>query len=279
MDDLDFTVPTHETIYDPAVALACFETLGKPCSLAEGEAFFAEKEKSDYMYLLLEGEVRLFRGVRVLDIVRSGEIFGEMAVITGQPRSAWAVARKPCSALMLDPIQFQEAIWATPEFALMLMRIMFDRLRLTSEFLNKSGRLRNSGKTHEKVFSQALVKQLASAMGAHEPEKIPATTTIMREGESDSTMYVVLSGEIAVSIQGTFVERIGVGGILGEIALVNNSPRAASAVALTEVRLLPITRDNFMNLVKSHPAFVVSLLRAIATRLEIQTAKSALMDR
>jgi CRP/FNR family cyclic AMP-dependent transcriptional regulator len=279
MDELDFTASPRETIYDPAIALACFETLGKPCSMAEGEAFFAEQEKSDFMYLLLEGEVRLFRGVRVLDIVRSGEIFGEMAVITGQPRSAWAVARKPCSALTLDPVQFQEAIFATPEFALMLMRIMFDRLRLTSEFLNKSGRLRNSGKTHKKVFSSTLVKELANAMGVHKPKTLPATTTIMREGEVDPCMYVVLSGEISVSMQGTFVERVGVGGILGEIGLVNNAPRAASATALTEVRLLPIGRDDFMNLVRSHPAFVVSLLRAIATRLEIQTAKSAFMDR
>jgi CRP-like cAMP-binding protein len=129
------------------------------------------------------------------------------------------------------------------------------------------------------VFSNALVRQLAIAMGAQKSETIPATTTIMREGENDSSMYVVLSGEISVSIQGTFVERIGVGGILGEIALVNNAPRAASAIALTEVQLLPISRDAFMSLVKSNPAFAISLLKAIAIRLEIQTAKSALLDR
>lgn len=279
MENPEFNTSAREKIYDPAIANSCFETLGEACSVAEGAAFFAENEKSDCMYLLLDGEVRLFRGVRVLDIVRSGEIFGEMAVITGQPRSAWAVAREPCKALTLDPLQFLEAICTTPEFALMLMRIMFNRLRLTSEFLKKTGRLRNAGKTHEKVFSSSLVRQLATAMGAHESETIPATTTIMREGEIDSSMYVVLSGEISVSIQGTFVERIGTGGILGEIALVNNAPRAASAVALTEVQLLPISHDDFMNLVKSNPAFAISLLKAIAIRLEIQTAKSAFVDR
>jgi CRP/FNR family cyclic AMP-dependent transcriptional regulator len=279
MDDLEYNVSSRKTVYDPATALACFETQGEACSLAEGDAFFAEREQSDFMYLLLEGEVRLFRGVRVLDIVRSGEIFGEMAVITGQPRSAWAVAREPCKALTLDPIQFLEAICTTPEFVLMLMRIMFERLRLTSEFLNKTGRLRNSGKVHEKVFSKSLVRQLASAMGVSEPETIRPTTVILREGESDSSMYVVVSGEIAVSIQGTYVERVGTGGILGEIALVNDSPRAASAIALSEVQLLTINRDDFMGLVKTNPSFAVSLLRAVATRLEIQTAKSAFMDR
>jgi CRP-like cAMP-binding protein len=279
MEDPEFNASARDRIYDPAIAQACFETLGGACSVAEGEPFFAEKEKSDCMYLLLEGEVRLFRGVRVLDIVRSGEIFGEMAVITGQPRTAWAVARQPCKALTLGPLQFLDAICTTPEFALMLMRILFNRLRLTSEFLKKTGRLRNAGKTHEKVFSKSLVRQLATAMGTDESETIPATTTIMREGENDSSMYVILSGEISVSMQGTFIERVGEGGILGEIALVNNAPRAASAIALTEVQLLPISRDAFMILVKSNPAFAISLLKAIAIRLEIQTAKSAFVDR
>ena len=110
MEDPEFNASARDRIYDPAIAHACFGTLGEACSVAEGEPFFAENEKSDCMYLLLDGEVRLFRGVRVLDIVRSGEIFGEMAVITGQPRTAWAVAREPCKALTLDPLQFLEAI-------------------------------------------------------------------------------------------------------------------------------------------------------------------------
>jgi CRP-like cAMP-binding protein len=274
MDDLDFTTASRDKIYDPGIARTCFESFGKTCKLDEGDAFFAENEESKHMYLLLEGEVRLFRGIRVLDIVRAGEIFGEMAVITGQTRSAWAVARKPCKAIMLEPAQFQEAIRATPEFALMLMRIMFNRLRLTSAFLNKSGRLRNSGGTHDKVFDSALVKDLASAMRSVQPATLPKNTIIMREGESGDSMYVVLSGKVSVAIQGTLVEHVGAGGMFGEMALVNDSPRAATAIALTDVRLLPISRYDFMNLVKSHPAFAVSLLKAVAARLARQTAKS-----
>lgn len=274
MDDLDSTVSSRDKNYDPAVARTCFETFGQPCRLAEEEAFFAEDEKSEHMYFLLEGEVRLFRGVRVLDIVRAGEIFGEMAAIRNQPRTAWAVARKPCKALMLDPQQFQEAIRATPEFALMLMRIMLSRLRLTSAYLNKTGRLKYSGGTHDKMFDSALVKELASAMHTRQPKAVPKNTIIMREGESGDSMYVVLSGRVSVSIEGTLVEHVGIGGMFGEMALVNESPRAASAMALTDVRLLPISRSDFMNLVKTHPAFAVSLLKSVATRLARQTARS-----
>lgn len=87
-------------------------------------------------------------------------------------------------------------------------------------------------------------------------------------------MYIVLSGKVSVAIQGTLVEHVGAGGMFGEMALVNESPRAATAIALTEVRLLPISHHDFMNLVKSHPAFAVSLLKAVAARLARQTAKS-----
>ncbi len=279
MDDFDFTVSRRDKIYDPAIAHACFESLGKTCRLAQGDAFFAENEHSEHMYLLLEGEVRLFRGVHVLDIVRAGEVFGEMAVITGQARSAWAVAKKPCKALSLDPKQFQEAIRATPEFALMLLRMMINRLRLTTALLNKAGRLKNSGGVHGKVFDSALVDELARVMHTSQPAKFSANTVIMREGESGGAMFVVLSGLVSVSIRETVVEHVGAGGMLGDMALVGESPRSATAVAETAARLLPIERDDFMNLVKSHPAFAVSLLKAVATRLARQTAASTRVRR
>ena len=98
MNDLDLTSASSDEIYNPALAHACFEKFGKSCSVGKDEAFFAENEKSGHMYLLVEGEVRLFRRKTVLDIVRSGEVFGEIAAITGSPRTAWAVARTPCTA-------------------------------------------------------------------------------------------------------------------------------------------------------------------------------------
>src|SRR4029077_4873056 len=114
--------------YDPAVARKCFESFGRTESFAEMESFFLEGQASDKMYLLVEGEVSLSRGKKTLDIVKPGEIFGEIAVITQQPRSATAMARKLCRALVLDAMQFQNALRSTPEFALMLMNIMNNRL-------------------------------------------------------------------------------------------------------------------------------------------------------
>jgi CRP-like cAMP-binding protein len=56
------------------------------------------------------------------------------------------------------------------------------------------------------------------------------------------------------------------------MALVDQSPRAATATADTECLLLAINRADFLALVKAKPAFVVSLLRNIAERLRHMTA-------
>jgi CRP-like cAMP-binding protein len=94
----------------------------------------------------------------------------------------------------------------------------------------------------------------------------------MKEGEGGVFMYVVLEGRVAVTIKGKVVDRIGPGGVFGEMALVDQSPRAASAVAESDSELLSINRNDFLALVKSNPVFAVSLLRALADRLRFMTS-------
>src|SRR3990170_7221930 len=137
MEDLDFTRrPTKSPIYDPNVARICFESLGKVERVAQGEIFFTENQNSDRMYLLEEGEVTLTRGGKAIDVVKAGEVFGEMAAISQLPRSATATARTGCRVVSLDAEQFQRAIQNMPEFALMLMIILINRLRLTVTMLS-----------------------------------------------------------------------------------------------------------------------------------------------
>ena len=87
-------------------------------------------------------------------------------------------------------------------------------------------------------------------------------------------MYLLLEGEFRLFRGIPVLDIVRAGEIFGEMALVNESPRGASAIALTDVRLLPISRHHSMNLVKSHPAFAVSLLTTVAVRLARHTAKS-----
>jgi CRP-like cAMP-binding protein len=79
-------------------------------------------------------------------------------------------------------------------------------------------------------------------------------------------MYVVLEGRLAVSIQGKLVERIGPGGVFGEMALVDRTPRLATVTAETPCALLAIARNTFLDLIRASPDFAVSLLGAVGER-------------
>ena len=73
------------------------------------------------------------------------------------------------------------------------------------------------------------------------------------------------------TIKSKVVERVGPGGVFGEMALVDQSPRAASAITDGNCSLLAINRNDLLALVKAKPAFAVSLLKAVAERLRRMT--------
>jgi CRP/FNR family cyclic AMP-dependent transcriptional regulator len=273
--ELDFTQPAaQDEAYDPAVARKCFDSFGKTENFAEMESFFIEGQASDRMYLLVEGEVSLLRNKKTLDIVKAGEIFGEIAVITQQPRSATAIARKFCQVLVMDARQFQQALQATPEFALMLMNIMNNRLRLTLALMKQTASLPSFGDRDDlRVFDKKMMEDLVAAFRARPPQTFPTGRVIMKEGDAGVSMYIVIRGRITVSINGIVVEQVGPGGTFGEMALVDQASRSATAVAATESQLLTISRSDFLNLVKTKPGFAISLLKTIADRLRTMTTQ------
>jgi CRP-like cAMP-binding protein len=274
-DDLDFTRrPSKSALYDPRVARLCFDALGGVESVPRGAVFFSENQMSDRMYLVEEGEVALTRGGKAIDVVKAGEIFGEMAWISQLPRSATATARTDCRVASLDGTQFPRAIQKLPEFALMLMNILINRLRLTITMLSMSKALDASDGTRtRRLFDEKLLHGLMVATQHRPPQHCPLNKVIMREGEGGVFMYVVLSGRVAISIKGKLVEWVGPGGVFGEMALVDQSPRAATATAETDCDLLAINRGDFLKMVKTNPDFAISLLKAAADRLRDMTSR------
>ena len=89
----------------------------------------------------------------------------------------------------------------------------------------------------------------------------------MKEGSPGTTMYVVMEGEVAVVVGRRIVEKVGVGGVFGEMALVDQMPRAASAVARSDCALLSMNRNQLIELVKSDPVVGMAMMRAVAERL------------
>jgi CRP-like cAMP-binding protein len=273
--------PWAETAYRPAAALEFFKAAGKPEKVPAGATFFAENQKArpylfarDKMYLLLDGEVDLVARGKVIGTLGKGQIFGEMASIAHLPRSATAVAKTGCKVIALDDEQFRRGLRKKPAFALMLMSIMIGRLRETIARLAEQTTLRGDAVVKESVvFDAERLAELAEGLSADVPVYFDRGKTIVEEGQPGLRMYAVIAGRVAVSIGGSVVERLGPGGVFGELALIGQTPRMASVVAETDCQLLPVSRTAFLLVVKTNAEFAASLLGALAARLRKLTAQ------
>jgi CRP/FNR family transcriptional regulator, cyclic AMP receptor protein len=90
---------------------------------------------------------------------------------------------------------------------------------------------------------------------------------LFSEGEQGDTMFVVLDGAVEILHGGNVVETIGAGGIIGELALIDASPRSASAVAATPSRIVRVDKREFTFLVQEHPTFALQVMAVMAERL------------
>ena len=94
-----------------------------------------------------------------------------------------------------------------------------------------------------------------------------AGTTIFREGEDAHELFVIRSGEVRIQIGNRTVSELSADHIFGEMALIDNQPRSANAIAMTDVELVPVSEKQFLFLVSQTPYFALKVMRVLAERL------------
>lgn len=264
----------QSAVYSPALALEFFRATGTVEVKPAGKPIFSENEKAGgffskgaRMYLLLDGEIGLMVKGKFFGVVKAGDIFGELAVIAGVPRSATAMAKAECKVLSLDEKQFHAALQKTPEFALMLMSSMGQRMR---QSIAKLGAGASAAPPMERsdVIDRKMLQELVRELGGQPPIPYGLGKTIVAAGAVGASMYVVMDGHVSISIGNRVVERVGPGGVFGEMALVDRSPRAATASAESDCSLITIGRNDFIALVKAKPLFGALLLKSLAERMQ-----------
>jgi CRP-like cAMP-binding protein len=98
---------------------------------------------------------------------------------------------------------------------------------------------------------------------------------LIHEGEPGSEFYVVVEGEIEVRRRGRRVARLGAGSYVGEIALLSRSPRTATVVAATPLRVLSIAGRDFVELLDAIPELWLKVARTLADRIDADEAMDA----
>ncbi len=107
--------------------------------------------------------------------------------------------------------------------------------------------------------------------GAGSTRTLQAGTVIFEEGDAGQEMFGVIEGEVELRLRNGRVLILGPDDIFGEMALVDSSPRSATAVAVTETTLAVVDRRRFLFLVGETPSFALQVMSNLAERLRAAT--------
>lgn len=96
---------------------------------------------------------------------------------------------------------------------------------------------------------------------------VRAGRVLLKEGDTGREFFVIIDGQIDITKEGQHVRTMGAGEFLGDIALVVERPRTATATAIADSRLLVVGHREFHSLMDQFPSIRVSVLESIALRL------------
>ena len=124
------------------------------------------------------------------------------------------------------------------------------------------------------LFSRCSKRDLRRIARLADEVDLPAGKVLARAGERGREFFVVLDGVVEVRKGSRTLRSLGPGDFFGEIALVGDVPRTATATARSPLRALVITDRSFRTLLRDEPAIQGKVLAAVAERLAA-TASSA----
>jgi CRP-like cAMP-binding protein len=198
-------------------------------------------ERGDSLYLVGVGELRVFRSENGADhtVARlyEGSLFGEMALATGQPRSASVEVVGEADILEISRNALARMAEELPVIKEVLDR--FTRERLIKNLLQSSP-----------LFAPFSMRQRSSLLRRFEGHDVDPGTEIIRHGEPGQGLFVVLSGRLDVlraDGRGTSVVfgQLGPGDICGEMSLLSPTPTSATVRAVTTATVLFLARADF----------------------------------
>jgi CRP/FNR family transcriptional regulator, cyclic AMP receptor protein len=161
-----------------ALASAQIKHLGRfarPLRIVSGTTLFVKGDPGTAVFIVLSGTVKitipsLDGREATLNLIHAGEIFGEIALLDGQPRTASAIAAIDCELMVIERRDFLSLVHGEPKVAMKLIELLCARLRVASVrmeelvFLNLQARL-----------AHLLVRLLAKQDGAAHKKSLTIT--------------------------------------------------------------------------------------------------------
>ncbi len=117
------------------------------------------------------------------------------------------------------------------------------------------------------LFARLTTQELSELAGLVREETYAVDSAIVREGEFGDCLYVLVEGEVRVTREGNFVNRIHPVGFFGEMALFDGETRFATVTAATPVRLLRLERQDLLELMDEQPSIAITMCQTLSGRV------------
>jgi CRP/FNR family transcriptional regulator, cyclic AMP receptor protein len=109
--------------------------------------------------------------------------------------------------------------------------------------------------------------------GAGAPTReFKAGEIIFKQGDAAAEFFVIQSGKIDIRLGNRLLGTSSDHDIFGEMALIDTAPRSATAIAATDVKIVPVSEKQFLFLVSRTPHFALNVMRVLARRLRAQNS-------
>jgi CRP-like cAMP-binding protein len=217
--------------------------------LKEGQFVVRQGDAGDSLFLVAGGELRVVVNTPAgpKDVARLFEntLFGEMALITGQPRTASVVAAGEADVIGVSKAALGNVMAKLPAISAVLDR--FSRERLIKNLLQTSP-----------LFVPFSKSQQGDLLRRFEGLEVEAGAELIREGERGRGLFLILGGEVEVVAKADMAEavslaRLGPGDIFGEMSLVTDQPTAATVRATMRTSVLFLAREYVERLAEAIP--------------------------
>jgi CRP-like cAMP-binding protein len=119
------------------------------------------------------------------------------------------------------------------------------------------------------IFSGLRGEDLAEVALLAEETEAGTGDVVIREGDVDDWLYVLVEGKVGVEKGGRRIAELGVGEVFGELAVLDPTPRAATVRALTDVTLLRIDGEAIGAMMRERPEISHGIARVLARRLRM----------
>ena len=208
-----------------------------------GQPVFRQGERATAFYVVRAGQVSVETvhpdtgDVRTLSVLQRGDSFGELGLVEAQPRSATVRALSEVELFEVDKGTFDHLLASAlhvPTFA------------LTLESLSELREI--------PVFASLPSDRLGDLLDVGTWSTVAPGVEVVVQGDVGDAFYAIRSGHADVVRDGVVVVALGAGDYFGEAALLNGTPRNATVVARTPMRVFRLPRSGFDAIVRRRSA-------------------------